>query len=563
MADKGQATVPGREYDAIFVRQVVPEEMTTGCPHQVLIVMRNTGSRPWSWKDGIVLAYAGPEGREPWGDAWIYLEKGETIAPGQEKSFDWEANVMAGPGLYEFQWRMRREEQGWFGQSSPPGMMRVVEPGMEAVAGTVDLLAVAGESPRRFMGLGFEWDPGFWRPRKAGDDPERAWDAVVGRIRWMRPALVRMMLKVQWFGRDNGTRDWDSGEMRDLCRHLDVCQELGIQVILSDWGPAGWDPLPEYGAGRQGYFEALADGLEYLCRRRGYDCIHYFVFVNEPQDGDWEKWSAAVKAVREALGRRKLLPPLVMAGPDSTNWPGGINWFRRTVHDLPGAFDVWDVHRYHPAPGIKWGRLEGAIKAVWDLVPKNDGRPRLLCESGAWTEGSNTSQNPLADTHEYGLLMADTVVQALRAGSDGLLAWMLDDSSHAGFTWGMFRSREAGQGLRPWFYAWALLTRNLPAGSRLLSMETPSPLLRALAASLPGGGWTVVLVNQGASLDLRVRIPGAAKQSFGRFTYAPGGLPSGKDGLPVPAEVFMADFDSGLGLKCPAGSLTLITSNLL
>lgn len=78
----------------------------------------------------------------------------------------------------------------------------------------------------------------------------------------------------------------------------------------------------------------------------------------------------------------------------------------------------------------------------------------------------------------YGTDMADALFQTINAGYSGSVVWMLDDAMHSkeapdklkiwGF-WNIFGEEQFGseeEEVRPWFYAWSLLTRYMPAGSR-------------------------------------------------------------------------------------------------
>ena len=46
-------------------------------------------------------------------------------------------------------------------------------------------------------------------------------------------------------GGGRGKFDWDRPEMKNIYRYLDVCQNQGITVILTDWGcEPGWLKVP-------------------------------------------------------------------------------------------------------------------------------------------------------------------------------------------------------------------------------------------------------------------------------------------------------------------------------
>ncbi len=548
--------------DARFLGQEVPESFICGRAQRVRLSFLNSGSVAWGGETFVALAWQGPEGRQPWGDNQVYLEAGERVEPGQVKDFEWDVIPLAGPGSYPFAWRLLDCKSGLaFGQSSQVLELPLSEPSLPIPAGPLMLRRAASElGPAGFEGFGFEWDPGFWRG-EGGPQAEAAWETVKARLAWMRPPLLRMMFRVGWFARPGGGRDFSSPAMRDLERHLEACQELGIRVVLTEWGPGAWPEEPAFKPKDPEYPLAVAEGLDHLIRARGYTCIRDLVHTNEPQDFLWEDWSAQWAGLRAALAARGLDAELRLCGPDSTNWPVGMDWFKRSLAEMPKAFQAWDIHRYHQAFDIKWGGLERAVRDGWRLAEAaGPARPRLMLEAGARGEGFAMKHNPLAEDHAYGLLMADYAVQALRAGTDAVLAWMFDDSSHEGFNWGMVRDRRAGHGPRPWFFIWSAIVRHFPAGSRFLHLDTGSPLARAMAARLPGGAWSILLVNHGPSVQAQLRLDGAPQQDFKRYSYQEGLAAFSPQGLPLSDAGFCAKLDPGFFLDLPSQSAILLSS---
>src|ERR1035437_2617425 len=157
-----------------------------------------------------------------------------------------------------------------------------MQAGEESVVVTVDCNAVACKS---FMGFGVEWDPGFWHEWNVKNGVTEAdWDLVTKRITWMKIPIVRMMMQVKWCYLDGDKFDWDSGNMKNLYRYLDVCQKLKITVILTDWGCEP-DWLKVSGVANVGdpkYAAAIGAYLDHLLNAKHYTCIKYFIMVNEP-----------------------------------------------------------------------------------------------------------------------------------------------------------------------------------------------------------------------------------------------------------------------------------------
>lgn len=418
---------------------------------------------------------------------------------------------------------------------------------------------------QKFLGFGAEWDPKFWADYnlKLGVT-EADWNKVVKRIRWMRLPIVRMMMLSRWCTPLGDSRfNWDTPEMRSLYRHLDVCQREGITVVLTDWGcVVEWNRVPGFtGMGDPRYAEAIGKYLDHLIRVKGYTCIRYFVFGNEPncEGFGWDQWKAGVENVRRVLDSRKL--EVVLMGSDQS---GGDDWHRRSVDGLSDAFQAWDVHRYALKADVRAGELERYLRSQWDYVnahdPKGPARLKLVTEAGMADGMKGACCSDQTDTFEYGVFMADYATQATRAGSASVLAWMLDDRSHDGFVWGMWKNKQSDFAFRPWAYPWALLVRYVPAGARLYTVQDPAPSVRVLAAE-HDGKWTLCVTNHGDSgAKLNVRIPGDSARSFQQYVYQKDSAPADADGMPVPAGKSAVTAADPLVLECPPQSVVLATT---
>ncbi len=423
---------------------------------------------------------------------------------------------------------------------------------------SIDPTAVAVDG---FLGFGAEWDPGFWSESSiAKGSDEKAWQRVVERVRWMRLPIARIMIQCRWHLREDGTHDWDTPMMRALRRHLDVCQELGTQVILTEWGCATWSKMP-WITGNQDprYADAVVASVEHL--RRKYDCIRWLVLVNEPnfEGGGWDNWSTGVRQVAERL--RAAGSPVTMMGPDSAH---DRAWHQRGVAELKDVFAAWDLHRYHPDAECRAGGLETYVAEHWADVRAGDAdaarKPLIVGEAGM-QDGMSAGQNPHIEEHGYGAFMVDYAAQATRAGSHAVLAWMLDDSSHEGFSWGMWTDVAGGQRLKRWSWPWMLLTRCVPRGSTLLRVDAPAGV-RVIAARLPeGAGWTFAVVNRGEAVqDIRLRLPGGARAALLRYRYAPAVMAVDGDGMPSAEGDEPADLDAGVRLHVGADEVVVLTT---
>lgn len=431
---------------------------------------------------------------------------------------------------------------------------------------TVDREAVACRS---FMGFGAEWDPGFWREWNARPGvTEGDWEVVVRRIRWMRLPIVRMMMQVKWCRDDRGRFDWDRTEMKNVYRYLDVCQKQGITVLLTDWGcQPQWlrvADIPDVADPK--YAAAIGTYMDHLLRRKGYTCIKYFIMANEPnlEVRDFGLWKKGVEQVMAELRRRGLDKKVVFTGSDES---GNEAWHRDAVAQVRGILGAYDIHRYAPAQEVRSGRLLDFYAGQWQYALKNDPaarrKPMIVGEAGIYSEGFSAEHNPLHLEYKYGLHMADYAAQAAGAGSWAVLAWMLDDSSHANFTWGMWKNKKGGLALKPWFYPWALLCRTVPAGSKVYSLPQDKDL-RVLAASAADGRretWSFCLVNRADHpKTVRLRVPGAGAMTFKHYLYSQQRAAADSDGMPVPLQSRPGNLADGLELTCPGNAVHFLTS---
>ena len=446
--------------------------------------------------------------------------------------------------------------------SAPAGAAGEPSAGKEPAVLTVNANKVLVE---RFLGFGAEWDANGYAANGVTD---RDFEVVAKRIRWMRLPVARVMMQAKYVYQGGGRLDFETPAMKSLCRHLDLCQQEGIAVILTEWGcEPQWLRPPEISkVDDPKYAGIIGDYLDHLLVMKGYSCIRYFVLVNEPnyEVKDYGRWQQGLRNVAAALAARKLDGRVALAGADHSN---ADDWHARAVKELSGTLGAYDFHRYASPEEVRSGKLEAYVRGQWAVAlagdPKAKGKPLIIGEAGLITPGFSASNNPLHLKYEYGLQMADYAAQAATAGSWSVLAWMLDDNSHQGFTWGMWANHENGLKPKPWFYVWALLARSFPAGAQILGVEGAPAGLRALAARIPGKNgddWSLCLANRGdAPARLRVRIPGAGRRTLTRYLYSRESAKADADGFPLPAGVADGDLGAGCEVECPAESVVFLT----
>jgi uncharacterized protein affecting Mg2+/Co2+ transport len=104
---------------AQFVSQSVPSSMTAGQTYPVSIIMKNTGTATWTAATNYKLGAQNPQDNGTWtGNDRVLLSAGESVAPGQSKTFTFNVTAPTTVGTYNYQWQMLQEKITWFGDKT-------------------------------------------------------------------------------------------------------------------------------------------------------------------------------------------------------------------------------------------------------------------------------------------------------------------------------------------------------------------------------------------------------------------------------------------------------------
>jgi hypothetical protein len=162
--------------------------------------------------------------------------------------------------------------------------------------------------------------------------------------------------------------------------------------------------------------------------------------------------------------------------------------------------------------------------------------------------------------------MADYAIQAVLGGASSVIAWMLDDNSHPNFEWGLWKNKENGMKLRPWFYTWSLLTKYFPAGSKIYNIKTNSINSRAMAGRIEKFGktyWTYCIVNlENVSMGLTIIQKNETEENFARYIYQEGERQIDENGFPIPVDTLTINLLEGKKIECLPNSVTFLTTYL-
>jgi subtilisin family serine protease len=104
---------------AIFISASATTTMTAGASYPVTVTVENRGTSTWTALGGYALGSQSPPNNTTWGGNRIPLGGGESIAPGQQKTFAFAVTAPTTPGTYLLQGQMIQEGVEWFGDLIP------------------------------------------------------------------------------------------------------------------------------------------------------------------------------------------------------------------------------------------------------------------------------------------------------------------------------------------------------------------------------------------------------------------------------------------------------------
>ena len=104
--------------NAQFVSQSVPAAMETNKAVSVSVTLKNTGNTVWTPTDDYKLGAQNPQDSRNW-VASKRIPLDVPVFPGEQKTFSFTAIAPATPNTYNFQWKMVKGENEWFGDATP------------------------------------------------------------------------------------------------------------------------------------------------------------------------------------------------------------------------------------------------------------------------------------------------------------------------------------------------------------------------------------------------------------------------------------------------------------
>ncbi|GAA6359711.1 hypothetical protein [Bacteroides uniformis] len=401
--------------------------------------------------------------------------------------------------------------------------------GCEAVPQTVVSIDTEQVVNEDYIGNGAQWDPYQLEYSKGRlEISEADWEKMYHRLDFMRPQFIRVMTNTTSVMKD-GILHPEQG-LEHLSHILNYCQTRNVTVMFGDWGGSLVDSHKE--TINEENLTAAAEYVRFLIEEKGFSCIRYYNLINEPNgywsatNGKYSLWARAIRFFHKKLKENKLTDKLQIIGPDVAIWSTHESWWTDScATHLNNEIGLYDIHTYPSKSTVNSGAYTDIIRAYKQSVPAD--KKIVMGEIGfkfVAPEDSLFQQENLrraeAKPHAsmddsqmfvydsmYGTDMADALFQTINAGYSGSVVWMLDDAMHSkeapdklkiwGF-WNIFGEEQFGseeEEVRPWFYAWSLLTRYMPAGSRAYKVYVEGDSCIKAIAVEKGGNHMLAVVN--------------------------------------------------------------------
>jgi hypothetical protein len=448
-----------------------------------------------------------------------------------------------------------------------------------------------------YIGNGVQWDP-YQSDYGNGTVEISAadWDKLYKRLDFMRPQFIRVMI--------NTTSQLENGQFvpeknfQRLSNILDYCQSRHVTVMFGDWGGGMVNARTgEINAPNLTYAAAY---LDFLVNQKGYSCIQYYNMINEP-NGDWSVtntsyslWRSAVLFLHEEMKRLDLTGKVGIVGPDIAIWGTGESWWIDScATQLGEVVQLYDIHTYPSKSTVNAGIYSDIIRAYQNKIPV--GKKIIMGEIGfkfveqadeafqkenirraqSKKYASVDDSQMFVYDYMYGIDMADALFQTLNNGFSGTIAWMLDDAMHSkeapdklkvwGF-WNILGDEYFGSEeeiVRPWFYAWSLLTKHIPAGASVYKTTVTGDASVKAVFTGKDGRYLLAVVNVSDEAKT-IKIESQAINSLSgcrKFIYADGALiKSGDHGLlPNDTDVTL-NMDSGETMHIRPQTLLIFTT---
>lgn len=359
------------------------------------------------------------------------------------------------------------------------------------------------------------------------EETYREW---LARVDAMKLQSVRTQVFPEWFERELGKYEFDTIEIGNLCRLLDVCEARKIAVDLSFYGccrifrskdgkyrgsvlanayEGNWitaprlrngdgTPFDGYGA----YGDAVAALLGWLIRKKGYTCIYEVSLFPEPNCSFFdengvcsdEAYFAFYRIVCDRVRAAGL--SVRFSGPgDCANDPvryagfvAGLNGLAEKNTSSVYQFTEASSDAEMTAYARELVRICGRFGNTWGV-----------CECGSHHFIDPANQADI-DTYDRALFLGRFFINLTNAGCTNIKYWVLNDVWYDDYVmrlglWQLMDETFRGAA-RPQYYVWSLITRLTAFGSEICPMIGGNEAVCATSFRLPDGKRTCFFANR-------------------------------------------------------------------
>jgi len=448
-----------------------------------------------------------------------------------------------------------------------------------------------------YIGNGTQWDPyqlDYGKVRFNISDID--WQKLYNRLDFMHPQFMRVMTNTTKYVKNGKFQPEKYG--KQLFKILDYCTRNDVTVMFGDWG--GGMVSSEDNRLKKQNIRYAAELVDFLINKKGFSAIKYFNIINEPNgfwsstDGSFDLWSRAAAYLHKQFKALKLTNQISIVGPDVAIWgPKKSWWIDSTAANLGDAVGLYDIHTYPSKVTVNSGEYSDIIAAYKNKVPK--GKKIVLGEVGfkyrkdadslldkenkkraeAKKYASVLDSQMFVYDYIYGINVADALFQTVNQGYSGSVVWLLDDAMYSkekkyklkiwGF-WNILGEEFFGkkeEQVRPWFYAWSLLTKYMPSGSKVFKVKTSGDSAIKAIATEKDGKYMLAVVNVSKAKKM-VELKSSNMKPLDhvkKFIYAKGSLKKQGDHTIKPNEKNLnLNIRKGNEVLMPSESLIVYTN---
>ena len=413
----------------------------------------------------------------------------------------------------------------------------------------------------------------------------------LARIDDMNLQSIRTQIFPEWYERGNDNSDYNtfdynspnvdfnSIEMQQLYKLLDICEERNIKVDLSFYGCNGffesqdglikgswlansykknWITAPKLKdvngnpfAVYEEYAESVNACLNYLLNVKKYTCLYEFSIYPEPNGSFFNENGSCVdaeyvkfyKVVYNRLLKDDIVGKIKCTGPgDCAN---DIDRYKAYINDLRGVYDKNSSSVYmFNNDNSNEDMYNYALQNVTACKEVNNTWGVCECGTNRFVDPANQEDT---DTYERAIFLARMLINYTNAGCTNIKYWVLNDVNYGGYImrlglWKTISEKDKAQA-RPQFYSWSLITKYTDFGSEMYSGTSSDADICITAYRLPNGKWTYLIANNGTQLK-KVSIVSRHSTSQGQMNvYELSGstMPSTNRTITSSRKVTMAD----------------------